>query len=51
MARTQKLEAPPDTIEVGRFLPCEAGILNKVVSPLGLNSAISAIKIQSCVKF
>lgn len=44
MGRTQELEAPPDTIEVGRSPPCEAGILNKVVSPLGLNSAISAKK-------
>lgn len=51
MGRTQELEAPPDTIEVGRSPPCEAGILNKVVSPLGLNSAISAIKIQSGFKF
>lgn len=51
MGRTQELETSPDTIEMGRFPPYEAGILNKEVSPLELNSAISATKIQSGFKF
>lgn len=47
----QEPGAPPDTVEVGRFLPYEAGMLNKLFSPFGLSFEISATEIQSSSNF
>lgn len=49
--RNRELRAPPDTGEVGRFLPYVARMLNELFSSLGLSSAISAIEIQSSSNF
>lgn len=46
----QELGAPSDTVEVGKCLPYNAGIVNGLFSPLGLSSAILETDSQ-CFQF